>query len=166
MARLVLVGMPGVGKSTAALALAARWNCAVLDVDDVVATMVGSSAADFLLLEGEDAFREREVDALDQALRSDVVVSTGGGIVSTPRARERLKHEMTVWLDCDNASILPRLAGVDRPLLGDDPVGSLVRLRAQREEWYREVARARIDASGSVDDVVDRLIEEAARTAT
>jgi shikimate kinase len=165
VARLVLVGMPGVGKSTAAQALAARWNCAALDVDDVVATMVGSSAADFLRLEGEDAFREREVDALDQALRSDAVVSTGGGIVSSPRARERLKDEVTVWLDCDDASILLRLAGVDRPLLGDDPVGSLARLRAQREEWYREVARARIDASGSVDDVVDRLVEEVARTA-
>lgn len=165
MARLVFVGMPGVGKSTCAEALAARWNCAVLDVDDVVATMFGWSAADIVRLEGEAKFREREVDALDHALRGDSVVSTGGGIVSTPRARERLKDEVTLWLDCDDALILSRLAGGDRPLLGDDPVGSLARLRAQREEWYREVSGARIDASGTVADVIDRVLEEVARAA-
>jgi shikimate kinase len=157
--------MPGVGKSTVARVLATHWGCAALDTDDIVVSIIGASPAEFLRNEGEAAFRDREAEVLDEALKSDDVVSTGGGIVTTPRARERLKDQVTLWLDCDDELIVPRLVGIDRPLLGNDPAGSLARLRAQREEWYREVSRARIDASGTIDEVVKRVMNEIARVA-
>ncbi len=159
MARLVLVGMPGVGKTSVARDVARRWECEALDTDDLVAVSVGQTVAQFLRAEGESSFRVRELAALEGALGVDAVVATGGGVVTTLGARELLAAQTTLWLDCANDVILDRLDGVDRPMLGHDPENALARLRDERERWYVEVSRARVDASGELDDVVARVIE-------
>lgn len=114
-------------------------------------------AAQYLRSHGEDDFRRREVTALRAALATDAVVSTGGGIVVSEAARELLKGQVTLWLDCDDDVLLTRLDDGDRPLLGDEPAPALARLRRERGPWYREVARERVDVSGEVDDVLARL---------
>jgi shikimate kinase len=94
---------------------------------------------------------------------SDAVIATGGGIVTTPAARAALAEECTLWLDCDDHVILSRLGDVERPLLAEDPSASLARLRAEREPWYREVSRARIDTATSLEDVVAQVTREVDR---
>lgn len=160
MARLVLVGLPGVGKSSVANEIAQQWHCEALDTDEVFLAHAGVSVATFLRTHDEPLFRLREVDALEAALASTGVVATGGGIVVTARARELLAREMTVWLDCDNDVLLDRLGDVDRPLLGHDPEERLVELRAQRTGWYEEVAKVRVDASGALVDVARAVMDE------
>ncbi len=159
MARAVLIGLPGCGKTTMARALAASWGCDVVDTDEVLSASVSMSAAQYLRSHGEDDFRREEVAALRAALACDAVVATGGGIVVSDAARELLKQQTTVWLDCDNDVLLARLDEGDRPLLGDEPVAALARLRRERETWYRDVARTRVDAAGDVDEVLARLRE-------
>ena len=166
MARLVLVGLPGVGKTSVAKAIAEHWHCEALDTDEVFLAHAGVTPADFLRTHDEPSFRLHEVDALENALASSGVVSTGGGIVTTPRARALLAREVTVWLDCDDDVLLGRLGDVDRPLLGFDPEESLARMRRERTAWYREVARARVDASGSLDDVARAVMDEAKALST
>ncbi len=165
MARLVLVGLPGVGKSTVASALAASWGCAALDTDDELAAMTGGTAAEVLRRDGIAAFRQQEVAALRAALHADAVVATGGGVVTLSEARELLRHEVTLWLDCEDDVLIPRLVDGDRPLLGDDPRSALEALRREREEWYREVSSARIDASGTPDETVERVRDALAEVA-
>jgi shikimate kinase len=165
VSRLVLVGLPGVGKSTLAEALAAHWGGAALDTDDIVATAVGTSAAEYLRTEGEAAFRAREVEALTVALEGDAntVIATGGGIVCSPRARETLSDAFTIWLDCDDVVIMSRLGDSDRPLLAERPAETLTRLRREREGWYAEVSRARIDATAPVHDLIAAVTHEVER---
>ncbi len=161
MARLVLVGLPGVGKTTLARALADAWGCPVVDTDDVLATLVGVPAAQYLRERGEPVFRERELEALHAALVDDAVVSTGAGIVTTADARASLERENTLWLDSDDDTLLARVGDGDRPLLGDDHRVALVALREQRGAWYAAVSRSRVDTTGSIDDVIQRVIDQA-----
>ena len=157
MSRLVLVGLPGVGKSGVAQVMAQRWGCEWVDTDDMIAHQVKHPVADFLREAGEPAFREEELTALQVSLSADNIVATGGGVVTTPEARHLLSGATTIWLDCADDVILSRLADGDRPLLQGDAKSALVRLRHEREQWYREVSRARIEASGTLDDVSDRI---------
>ena len=166
MARLILVGLPGVGKTTVAHSVAQRWECPVLDTDDVLSEEVGCAAPEFLRREGETRFRDRELEALRTALACDAVVATGGGIVSSEAARTLLGSQVTIWLDCTDDVILARVGDGDRPLLGEDPTTAVVRLRLARQHLYREVSRARVDASGTLEDVVQRVIDAAGRVAS
>lgn len=162
MSRVVLVGLPGTGKTTVARSLAELWHCDAVDTDDVVAAAVGRTAAQYLRDEGEITFRTREYEALRTVLDgdTDVVIATGGGIVCTPAARSALTEQFTLWLDCDDDTILARLGDVDRPLLADRPDHALAKLRRERDDWYQEVARARIDTAGSLDEVIANVSRE------
>jgi shikimate kinase len=153
-----LVGLPGVGKSAVAQALAERWRCDALDTDDVIAIAVAMPAAQYLREFGESHFRERELEALQSVVENDAVIATGAGIVTSERARQLIERELAVWLDVDDDTLLERAAVGERPLLGDDHAESLIRLRGEREASYRAIARVRVDAAGSLDEVVDRIV--------
>jgi shikimate kinase len=157
----VLVGLPGVGKTSVAKLIAEHWHCEALDTDEVFLAHVGVTPAAFLRTHDEPSFRLREVDALSAALNSTGVVATGGGVVCTPRGRALLAHAVTVWLDCDDDLLLERLGEVDRPLLGHDPDVTLVQLREERTPWYQEVSKVRVDASASLVEVARAVMDEA-----
>ena len=108
---------------------------------------------------GEADFRRRELAALRRALDADAVVATGGGVVTTPVGRRLLRDALTVWLDATDDVIVERLDDVERPLLGEDPAASLAGLRREREAWYREVSRVRVDVDAPPDEVAERVIE-------
>ncbi|HQU26459.1 MAG TPA: shikimate kinase [Acidimicrobiales bacterium] len=161
MARVVLVGLPGAGKSTLARALADRLGCLALDTDEVLARRVAAPTAEYLRRAGEDRFREAEVGALLEALGADAVVATGAGVVTRADARDRLRAERTVWLDAPDATLLERVGDGDRPLLGEYPAEALARLRAERHALYEAVASAVVDTSGTLDEALARLVEAA-----
>jgi shikimate kinase len=154
-----LVGLPGVGKTTVARALAERWGCETIDTDALVAISVAMPSAQYLRQFGETHFRERELDALRSALVLDAVVATGAGAVTTATARGMISQEFAIWLDADDVILSERVATEeDRPLLGDDRSEGVRRLRAEREKWYRECSRVRVSATGTADEVLERIV--------
>ena len=87
--RLVLVGPPGVGKSTVAAAVAVRLEAPLRDTDSDVETTAGRPIADIFLEDGEERFRELEAAAVLDALGEDgAVVCVGGGAVMTAAVDE------------------------------------------------------------------------------
>ena len=159
MARVVLVGLPGTGKSTLGRRVAALLGCDFVDTDHLIRQTTGQSSADLLRAKGEEYFREQEFNSLRRALDSDGVVATGGGVVSTPEARKLLKSAPTVWLDSSDQQLERRVRYGDRPLLGTNPRKQLAVLRAQRTSWYEEVARVKVMSNGSEAAVANEIAE-------
>jgi shikimate kinase len=154
---VVLVGLPGSGKTTAGRALAELTGRSFVDTDDAFVEHEGVSVQEFLRHHGEADFRERETRTLSRVLPVTDVVATGGGVVTSDAARRLLREQVTVWLDCPDEVLIERVADGDRPLLGDDPAGRLAQLRRERDALYREVSRRRVESDQPLERLVAQL---------
>jgi shikimate kinase len=159
VAEVVLVGLPGSGKTTTGRALAQTLALSFADTDDVFRVREGLSVQEFLRTREESDFRHREVLALMDAVENFAVVATGGGVVTTPAGRAILRAQPTVWLDCGDDEILTRVVGGDRPLLEGDAARRLATLRRERSEFYSEVSRRMIDTARESALVLADLVD-------
>jgi shikimate kinase len=157
VALVVLIGMPGSGKTTVGAATAARLSVPFQDTDELVEAAEGRTVAEIFAAGGEGAFRAAELVALRRALSERAVVATGGGVVSTDAGRSELSGERCVYLAADLDLLVDRAASSPRPRLARDVRGTLERLGAARETRYRELASLRLDASLPVERLVDRI---------
>lgn len=150
--RVVLVGLPGAGKSAVGAELAAQWNVEFADSDDLVVTATGRSIAVIFADEGEAGFRRLEARAITEALADfDGVLALGGGAVTTESVRRQLATGATpvALLAAPLPELLGRMAGTDhRPLLAGEPAAKLTELSQGRSPLYREVATLTIDTAG------------------
>jgi len=149
---LVLVGMMGVGKSTVGRLVAAELDRPLFDSDEMIEQRSGRTVREIWSTDGEDAFRTLETDTLLEALAEpeESVIAAAGGVVLSERNREALTSAdaHVVWLLADVDVLLDRVRnGMHRPLLDDDPEGTLRRMYIERAALYQEVA----DAVVSVD---------------
>jgi shikimate kinase len=158
VARVVLVGLPGTGKSAVARGVGEALLIPAVDTDAVLETRLPGGVAGYLRTFGEEPFRHEELQALEEALGTDVVVSTGGGIVETPMARELLATQFVVWLDATDEQLVPRLIDGNRPLLGEDKAQGLARLRERRTTWYESVADTKVDCAHSIEEVTKAVL--------
>jgi shikimate kinase len=161
---LVLIGMMGAGKSTVGRRLADRLNRPFHDSDAVIEADGGRTVAQIFADDGEAAFRRVETDVLRTLLdeSTPAVIAAAGGTVLDAENRERMRARGTVvWLRAEPAALVTRVrSGTHRPLLDDDPTGTLTRLAAERADLYRETAHEVVDVDAlSPREVVDRVLD-------
>ncbi|HEU5150653.1 MAG TPA: shikimate kinase [Iamia sp.] len=151
---VALIGMMGVGKSTAGRVVAARTGRRFVDTDAVIEATTGRTPRELWEQDGEHAYRPLEREAVEQALAADdpVVLATPGGVaVDDAMARAvRAPGVVTVLLRATLAT-LDRHVGdhpAHRPLLGPDPHATLARLLAERAGRYEALADAVVDVDG------------------
>lgn len=156
---LVLVGMMGVGKTSAGHRLALRLGRPFIDIDRVIEERAGKTVPEIFAGEGEPAFRALEADAVRETLDSDTwaVVAFGGGAVLDAATRDRARRAaLVVWLQAPPRELARRVSASTtrsgrraRPLLtGGPPEATLEALAAEREAAYREVAHVLVDTTG------------------
>jgi shikimate kinase len=159
---IVLVGLPGSGKSTVGRQLARRLKLSFLDSDHVIEERLGCSIRDYFEREGESSFRDVEESAIDELTgQTGGVLSTGGGSVLRPANRQRL-HDRghVVYLRSSPEELFRRLRhDVSRPLLQvADPLGRLRDLYTHRDPLYRETAHFVIETGRpSVSTLVNMI---------
>lgn len=168
MRSLVLVGLPGSGKSTVGRGLARRVDLPFIDSDHVIEQRLGCSIREFFAREGEAAFRDLEQQVLaDIASGPACVLATGGGSVLRAANRDSLRRAGHVlYLRATPEDLWRRLRhDTRRPLLQvDDPQGKLRELFAERDPLYREVAQFTVDTGRpSVSTLVNMAMSQLER---
>ncbi len=150
---VVLVGMMGAGKTSVGQRLADALGLSFVDSDQQVEARTGRTVRDIFEADGEAAFRFEERAALRDALArpEPTVIAAAGGVVLDPDSRELLRDlprrgGQVVWLKAEPAVLAGRVGTSDhRPLLAEDPAGTLDRLNSEREALYQSVATIVID---------------------
>ena len=137
---LVLVGLPGSGKSTVGKLVAEGLNTFVIDIDALLVREMGMPILQIFGMVGEPRFREMERDAVKTALARDpCVIVPGGGWAAQPGQLEAVKPaSLVIYLRCQAATAAKRREkGEAHPLLtGTDPLQKMRSLLQEREPFY------------------------------
>ncbi len=157
---VVLVGVPGAGKSTVGRALAERLGVGFRDTDADVESTTGRTIADIFIDSGEPEFRRLEAAAAAAAIAEhDGVLALGGGAVTDATTRALLAGGPVVWLRVGLAAASQRagLSGA-RPVLLGNVRAQMKGLMDARAPLYTEVACLIVDTDDlSVDDTVEDI---------
>jgi len=153
---ILLIGLPGAGKTVVGQVAARILGCAFCDLDDRVTEAAGVTVAQLFAERGEAAFRAAEREAAEAALdEPPQVLAAGGGWAAQPGNLERAgDRALTVHLVCAPETAARRLAGTqNRPLLAGDLLGRLRRLAAERQAYYERADAGVVTDGRTVEEV-------------
>ena len=154
----VLLGFMGSGKTT----IARQLDSDFVDMDALLEDLLGMSIARFFEEKGEAAFRQLEEEILADLLKTDKVISTGGGIVISPRNRALLKQNPdNIYLKADFETLYQRISADkdnQRPLFLKNSKEELLAIFNERQDWYEEVASQIVDVSSlNPEEIIEEL---------
>lgn len=149
---IVLVGMPGCGKTTVGTILSDKLCRPLVDSDEEIKSRTGRAPSEIIREDGERAFRLIETQVLmDICKESGKVIATGGGAVTVPENRDLLRQNgVVVYIERD----LSLLATDDRPLSSDLP-----QLFNKREPMYKAFSDVSVDGNTDAQLVAERIIK-------
>lgn len=153
MKNIILVGMPGSGKSTIAALLAEQLGRSIIDADQKVIELAGKSIPDIFAEDGEVIFRQWETQALsDLGKKSQLIIATGGGCVTQQRNYPLLhQNGMIFWLQRE----LDLLPTDGRPL---SLIQKLSDMYAMRKPMYEAFSDYQIDNNGTCQESIHQIL--------
>lgn len=151
---IVLVGMPGCGKSTIAHILGEKLNRNVMDTDELIVAKMQKSIPEIIENDGEDAFRKIESEcAFLAGQKLSHIIATGGGIIKRKENFDFLRqNSYIVWLKRD----LEQLALDGRPLSKD--LSTLKNMYDDRWQLYEEISDVSLFVEGTPYDMATKIL--------
>ena len=164
---VLLVGLPGVGKSTVGRLVAEALGAPLLDIDQILVRQMGMPVAQVFGMVGEPRFRAMERDAVATArAREPAVIVPGGGWAAQPGEVNAAKpNSLIIYLKCTPGTAARRSeSGEVRPLVaGTDPVEKVRSLLQAREPYYK-LAEHEVSTDTKDYKVVSEEVVRLART--
>ena len=154
MKNIVLIGMPGCGKTTIGTLLAEKLGRALADADEKIIALAGKSIPEIFSQEGESVFRNWETQALTElGKQSGLVIATGGGCVTQKRNYPLLhQNGYLVWLERDWS----KLPTDGRPLSQANDLGKMY---AARKPLYEAFADIRVENTDTPEETVQKILD-------
>lgn len=158
MKHLILIGLPGSGKTTVGRLAAERLGLPFSDCDTLIEVETGLRIPAIFAQQGESGFRAVESRILAALLREDTrVIATGGGVVESAENRRLLRESgVVVLLDRDIRQIAGCVGNRERPLLKQYTLEQLAR---RRRDWYLDCADTAIGSVGTAEQLAAQAAE-------
>jgi len=159
---IVLIGMPGAGKSTVGQRLAQRLGLGFTDTDTLIETDQGASLQAIIDHQGHQALRQIEAQLLTHLVCERHVIATGGSAVYSANAMAALQaHGVIVHLYVELAVIAARVHNFDTRGIARAAGQSMAELYAERDALYRQYAEISVDVSQANEEQATAAIEQA-----
>lgn len=154
MKNIVLIGMPGCGKTTIGTLLAEKLGRTLADADEKIIALAGKSIPEIFSQDGEPTFRDWETKALTElGKQSGLVIATGGGCVTQKRNYPLLhQNGYLVWLERDWS----KLPTDGRPLSQANDLGKMY---AARKPLYEAFADIRVENTDTPEETVQKILD-------
>lgn len=154
MKSIVLIGMPGSGKSSIGTFLAEKTGREFLDTDEEAEKIAGLSPAEIIKTQGEKSFRKIENEAVKSICKlSGKIIATGGGVVTNEDNFDAIRQNSTVFFINRDISVLPT---DNRPLSQKNSLDDMFKIRLP---LYRKFCDFEIDGNGTIEEVAQRILE-------
>ncbi|WP_292364610.1 shikimate kinase [Methanoculleus sp. UBA208] len=158
---IILIGMPGAGKSTVGVILAKTLGMQFIDTDILIQERAGKMLQEILDTDGPDAFKRIEEEAILSLHPDRAVIATGGSVVCSPDAMAHLKSEgVVVYLEISYEEMEKRLKNITTRGIVLLPGQSLRGMYDERVPLYEKYADLTVACSGGdLESVVGNVIE-------
>ena len=155
---IVLIGMPGAGKSTVGVILAKAAGLQFCDTDLIIQQKTGRKLQDIINYDGIEKFLKTESDVLSLLSAENSVIATGGSAVYSEAAMENLKRTgIAVWLDVPLCEVKRRIDNITTRGIVMHPGESLESIYAERLPLYRKYADITVSCSATEETVENIL---------